>query len=172
MNELLIPISDDEFLNRVNIRFSNILDGFNEFKSFTILATDIKNGENKIIRFIEKIFELNNFECYVDFYISKISNEDKEKLIDLVPEEDKKVLISHLNSKSNNGTFYKLNNVSLIPFLVRLNTREIFFVTFYFTNKPITIWGNYNMKFPCFLNKQENLNFYYNLSESFGLQNI
>ena len=105
----------------------------------------------------------------MDFYINKISDEDKEKLISLVPDQDKKILELHLIAKSHNGVFYKLCNKSLIPFLVRLNTREIFFITFYFTNKPITIWGNYDMKFPCFFNEQEDLDFYYNLSKSFCL---
>ena len=36
MNELLIPISNQEFNSMVNIRFKNILDGFNLFKNFTI----------------------------------------------------------------------------------------------------------------------------------------
>ena len=169
MNELLIPISNDEFKNAVNIRFNNILDGFDLFKNFTIEANTIENdGENKLIKFIETIFEENNSEAYVDFYLNKISDEDKEKLISLISNEDREILKLHLNIEPHDGVFYKLKNKALIPFLVRLNTRELFFVTFYFTNKPITIWGNYDMKFPCFFNKQEDLDFYYNLSKSFG----
>ena len=152
MNELLIPISNDEFRNKVAIRFNNILEGFDLFKNFTIEAKDIENGENKIIEFVENIFEENNCEAYVDFYINKLSSEDKEKLMSLVPNEDKEILELHLNAEPHDGVFYKLVNKSLIPFLVRLSTREVFFVTFYFTNKPITIWGNYDMKFPCFFN--------------------
>jgi len=169
MNELLIPISNDEFKNAVNIRFNNILDGFNLFKNFTIEANTIKDDDEKnLIEFIETIFEENNSEAYVDFYLNKISDEDKEKLISLISNEDKDILKLHLNIEPHDGVFYKLENKALIPFLVRLNTRELFFVTFYFTNKPITIWGNYDMKFPCFFNTQENFDFYYNLSKSFG----
>ena len=168
MNELLIPISNAEFKNKVKIRFNNILDGFDLFKNFTIEAINIEIGENKIIKFIENIFEENNCEAYVDFYINRISDEDKAKLITLAPDEDKNILKLHLNSEPHDGVFYKLSNKTLIPFLVCLNTREIFFVTFYFINKPITIWGNYGMKFPCFFNTENYLEFYYNLSKSFG----
>ena len=168
MNELLIPISNDEFKNKVKIRFNNILDGFDLFKNFTLKANHIHNGENKLIEFVENTFEENNREAYVDFYINKILDEDKEKLISLVPDSDKKILELHLNAEPHNGVFHKLRNKTLIPFLVRLNTREIFFVTFYFANKPITIWGNYNLKFPCFVNTEDDLEFYYNLSKSFG----
>ena len=83
MNQLLIPISTNEFKDNVNIRFNNILEGFDLFKNFTIEAKNIEDGENKIIEFIENIFEENNCEAYVDFYINKISDEDKEKLISI-----------------------------------------------------------------------------------------
>lgn len=168
MNELLIPISNEEFKNKVMIKFNTVLDGLNSFKNFTITATHIENSEDIIIKFIEKVFEENSYEAYVDFYISKISNQDKERLIALVPDKDKEILKLHLNITSHEGVFYKLLNKNLIPFLVRLNTREVFFVTFYFTNKPITIWGNYDLKFPCFFDTQENFEFYYDLSKSLG----
>jgi hypothetical protein len=156
----------------VSIRFKNILDGFDLFKNFTIEASNIKDGENRLIKFIETIFEENNNEGFVDFYINRLSSEDKEKLISLISEEDREVLKSHLNLKPSNSVFYKLTNKALIPFLVRLNTRELFFVTFYFTNKPITIWGNYNMKFPCFFDNQEDFDFYYSLSKSLDFQAV
>ncbi len=171
MNKLLIPISDDKFKDKINIKFSNILDGFDSFKNFTLIATDMKNAENKIIEFIDKVFDENLSEAYIDFYINKISDKDKERLISLIPNEDKKTIESILSANNHNGVFYKITNKDIIPFLVRLNTREIFFITFYFTNRPITIWGNYGLKFPCFFNTEENLKFYYNLSKSLGFLN-
>ncbi|EKQ57756.1 MULTISPECIES: hypothetical protein [unclassified Clostridium] len=171
MSKLLIPIDDDTFKTEVTIRFNNILEGFDSFKNFTLTASNIENGESKIIKFIEYIFKINNYNAYVDFYINKISDEDKKKLFDLVPDEDTDILKSHLNFDTQTSVFFKLVHKELIPFLVRLNTREIFFVTFYFTYKPITVWGNYDLKFPCFFNTQEDLEFYYNISKSFDLSN-
>lgn len=170
MEQLLMPIRNEEFNSMINIRFKNILDGFDLFENFTIEADNIKDGENKLIKFIEKVFEENNNEGVVDFYINKLSPEDKEKLISLISKEDRELLKSHLSLQPNNGVYYKLINKDLIPFLTRLNTRELFFVTFYFSNKPITIWGNYNMKFPCFFDSEEDFDFYYDLSKSFGFQ--
>lgn len=168
MKKLLIPISDDEFKSKINTRFNNIIDGFNSFQNFTLEALDVEDGENKLISFVEKVFENNNSKAYIDFYISKLSESDKKKLIELIPIEDIKILELHLNTIKHDGIFYALRDKSLIPFLVRLNTREIFFVTFYFFNKPITIWGNYDMKFPCFFNNQKDLEFYYEISKSLG----
>ncbi|EHI96939.1 hypothetical protein CDLVIII_0201 [Clostridium sp. DL-VIII] len=168
MKKLLIPISDDEFKNKINIRFNNIIDGFNSFQNFTLEASDVDDGENKLISFVEKVFENNNSEVYIDFYISKLSESDKKRLIELIPMEDKEILELHLNTIKHNGIFYALRDKSLIPFLVRLNTRETFFVTFYFFNKPITIWGNYDMKFPCFFNNHMDLEFYQKVCKSLG----
>lgn len=84
MNKLLIPINDDTFKAKVNIRFNNILDGLYSFKNFTLVASDIDDGENKLIKLIEYIFEINNSNAYIDFYINKISPEDKNKLFDLL----------------------------------------------------------------------------------------
>lgn len=117
MNELLIPISNNEFKNKVNIRFNNVLEGFDFFKNFTIEANNVEGRENKIIQFIEKVFEENNCEAYVDFYINKISDEDKEKLIALVPDEDKKILRLHLSTEPHDGVFYKLLNKRSYPIL-------------------------------------------------------
>lgn len=172
MEQLLIPISSEEFNNMVSIRFKNILDGFDLFKSFTIEASNITDGEDRLIKFIEAIFQENNNQGYIDFYINKLSSEDREKLISLICEEDVKILKHHLNLESTNSVYYRLINKDLIPFLVRLNTRELFFVTFYFSNKPITIWGNYNMKFPCFFNSEGDFYFYYDLSKSFGFKYV
>lgn len=172
MDQLLLPISNEEFNNIINIRFKNILDGSNLFKNFTIEANNIEDGENKLIKFIETIFEKNNNEGFLDFYINKLSPEDKGKLISLISEDYREILKLHLSLEPSNSVFYKLTNKELIPFLVRLNTKELFFVTFYFSNKPITKWGNYNMKFPCFFDSEYDFDFYYDLSKSFGFQVI
>lgn len=171
MNEFIIQVSDDKFKNDVNIKFDNILDGFSSYKNFTLVANNIKDGESKIISFIEKIFEENNYEVYIDFYITKLSPENKKKLFELIPIEDKNQFNIILNSTDHNGVFYKVLDKTLIPPLVRLNTKEIFFITFYFTNRPITIWGNYNLNFPCFLNTEKDFDFYYNIAKSFNLVN-
>ena len=42
MNELLIPISNQEFNSMVNIRFKNILDGFNLFKNFSFYVPTMR----------------------------------------------------------------------------------------------------------------------------------
>ena len=166
MNNLPIAISSNEFKDKVNVRFNNILDGFNNFKNFTIDGTLSNNSEKCIIDFIYKIFEENNNECYIDFYINKISNDEKENLMNLIDNEYKSLLKSIINMK-HNDIYYKVTNKNILPFFIKLNTRELFFVTFYFTKNPITIWGNYNLKFPCFFDNNDTFEHYSSMAKSY-----
>ncbi|SUQ46312.1 hypothetical protein CNEONATNEC26_01056 [Clostridium neonatale] len=167
MKNSLIPISTMDFNNTINIKFNNILDGFDFFKNFTIDG-NVTCGEEKIITFIEKIFEENIDDTYIDFYINRISSEDKSHLMNLISDNDKNTLREFMNI-THDGVYFKLIDKNLIPFFVRLNTKEVFFVTFYFNNRPITVWGNYNMKFPCFVNNDEDLEYYLQLASKLNL---
>lgn len=159
MDKTIIPITLDDFNKNVIIKFNSILDGLDGFPNFTLEPTDLSIGEKEIINYILKVFEINSSYCYIDFYINNLSSDEKDKLLNLVPKEDKDILKSNLNIKTFSN-YFKVENKELIPFLTRLSTRENFFVTFYFTEIPITIWGNYGMKFPCFCLNQKDLNFY------------
>lgn len=167
MKNSLIPISTIDFNNTINIKFNNILDGFDFFKNFTIDG-NVTCGEEKIITFIDKIFEENIDDTYIDFYINRISSEDKSNLMNLISDNDKNTLREFMNI-THDGVYFKLIDKNLIPFFVRLNTKEVFFVTFYFNNRPITVWGNYNMKFPCFVNNDEDLEYYLQLASKLNL---
>lgn len=167
MKNSLIPISTIDFNNTINIKFNNILDGFDFFKNFTIDG-NVTCGEEKIITFIEKIFEENIDDTYIDFYINRISSEDKSNLMNLISDNDKNTLREFMNI-THDGVYFKLIDKNLIPFFVRLNTKEVFFVTFYFNNRPITVWGNYNMKFPSFVNNDEDLEYYLQLASKLNL---
>lgn len=167
MKNSLIPISTIDFNNTINIKFNNILDGFDFFKNFTIDG-NVTCGEEKIITFIEKIFEENIDDTYIDFYINRISSEDKSNLMNLISDNDKNTLREFMNI-THDGVYFKLIDKNLIPFFVRLNTKEVFFVTFYFNNRPITVLGNYNMKFPCFVNNDEDLEYYLQLASKLNL---
>ncbi|WP_430857530.1 hypothetical protein [Clostridium paraputrificum] len=156
-------MTDFEFNDNVSVAFKNIVDGFNSFPNITLDFKALNFNEDKIIDLIKNIYDENDGECFIDFYISKLSQEDKNNIINLAGDKDKELLKSIIENNTHTGVYYKLLSKDLIPLLTRLNTREIFFVTFYFTKKPITIWGNYNMKFPCFFENDEDMKFYSNL---------
>lgn len=115
MKNSLIPISTIDFNNTINIKFNNILDGFDFFKNFTIDG-NVTCGEEKIITFIEKIFEENIDDTYIDFYINRISSEDKSHLMNLISDNDKNTLREFMNI-THDGVYFKLIDKNLIPFL-------------------------------------------------------
>ena len=168
MISLPIPVSSKEFKENVSIRFKNILDGFETFENFTVDGTLTENSETYLVEFISYIFEKNENECYIDFYINKLNESEKRNLMDLIDEKDR-TLLKNIIDMNHNDIYYKITDNSLIPFFTKLNTKELFFVTFYFTKKPITVWGNYNLKFPCFFNDSETFNYFYNSAKNFKL---
>ena len=150
MNEVLIPISNEEFKEKVTIRFNNINDGFNNYSNKIIEGT-----EEDFIRFLQQAFDLNGEEnSYVDFYYNVLEEEAKNRLKTLVSEEDKKLLEEFEANYKEKNIFFKLTEES-IPFITRLCTREVLFSTIYFTKYPCTIWGNYNNRFPVFYKSED-----------------
>lgn len=168
MNNLPIPISSDEFKNNISIRFNNILDGFDNYENFTINGNISNNGENDIINFISHIFAENDDECYIDFYMNKLNDSEKENLMNSIDKEHRLLLKAIIDIK-HNDIYYRITDKTLLPFFIKLCTKELFFITFYFRKKPATIWGNYNLKFPCFFDDSNVLNHYYHLAENYKL---
>ena len=88
MNEILIPISNKEFKEKVTIRFNSINDGYKNYNNKTIEGT-----EEAFISFLQEAFELNGAEnSYVDFYDNVLNDVDKKKLKELINDEDKILL--------------------------------------------------------------------------------
>ena len=159
----LQPVIISEFNKNISIRFKNILDGFDLYKNFQITGTDLYDFECNMINFLNEILKINNNHCYIDLYLTSLTLDEKYNLLNICAEEDKTILLKHINLNHDNP-YYKVSSEALIPFLVRLNTREAFFVTFYFTHIPLTVWGNYNLIFPCFTNNEANNKYYYDIA--------
>lgn len=149
MNKLIEPISNKDFDDEVVIKFDNISCGFSKFKN-SILKGDEKSFEEDYINFVTEIYNLNTKENFiVDFYYETLLDEQKQALITLLDDEDKKTLESLKCLLSKETVYYKIDK-KLIPFIVRLTVREILFSTIYLTKYQYTIWGNYNNRFPVF----------------------
>jgi hypothetical protein len=160
MGHLLYPISEEIFKEKVNIRFENIYDGFDRFESIMLESMIADISEEKTIDFISKAYQLNGEDnSYVDFYLSRLNKGAKNNLLALLNDEDKEMLKRIINEVSVETIYFKLSS-EIIPFITRLSTREVFFCTFYFTKYPCTIWGNYNMQFPVFFDKKDDIEKY------------
>lgn len=145
-NKLLFPLSKEEFERNVTVRFNNINEGFNKFKH--IMLQD--KTEDEFIQYISDSYDCNGFEnFYIDLYLNKISMENENKFLEMLIEEDR-VIYDQLKVEYSMDTVYYRISKKLVPFIARLNTREVLFSTIYLAKEEKTIWGNFGMKFPIF----------------------
>lgn len=173
MSQILKSISEEEFKKRVNIRFNNILDGFDKYSNGLLEHRDTSESfeekEEDFISFFKEALKFNKGKIIVDFYIKNLEDESKEKLLGGLGEKDKEILIRNINNREIKSVYFELENEELISFITRLNTRELFFCTVYFTENPMTIWGNYNLSFPMFFKEKYILETYKGLAKKHNL---
>ncbi len=173
MSQILKSISEDEFKNKIKIRFNNILDGFDRYSNGLLEY----NGDNDsfqikeecFINFFNEALELNNGKVIIDLYIKNLENESLARLLESLDERDKNILIDNINNSKIKSVYFELDNKDLMSFITRLNTRELFFCTIYFMEKPMTIWGNYNLSFPMFFEENNILEVYKDLIKKHNL---
>ncbi|MGL4991853.1 MAG: hypothetical protein ACRC57_11930 [Sarcina sp.] len=156
-------ISEIEFDKKVNVKVKNINYGFYNYEYIFMKAKEelgykdfkVKNKkffdfENRFISVIKEIYDLSN-EMIFDFYVEYINNEVKNSICENLDIYEKKIFLEMLDSVDSNNRYFSTNNKNELELLIKLCTRELFFITFYFIEPDITIWGNYNMKLPIFL---------------------
>ena len=173
MSQILKSISEDEFKNKIKMRFNNILDGFDRYSN-GLLEYNGDNDSFKIkegcfINFFNEALELNKGKVIIDLYIKDLENESLARLLEVLDERDKNILIDNINKQEIKSVYFELHNKDLMSFITRLNTRELFFCTIYFMEKPMTIWGNYNLSFPMFFEENNMLEIYRDLAKKHNL---
>ncbi|MBQ5695106.1 MAG: hypothetical protein IIV48_00420 [Clostridium sp.] len=162
---MLIEVNESDFKNKIEIRFDNITEGFNKFKSKTLKSNEENEFEKQFIDFLKKAVIINGVEnSYVDFYYNLLSQEDKKRLNESIDDADKLFIKEFEKKNSKAGIYFNLTLES-IPLIAKLNTKEILFSTIYFGKEKITIWGNYNKQFPVFYTDDKIYNKYKLIAE-------
>lgn len=159
--ERIYSIKEEEFHEKVNIYFRDIYEGFEQYYS-----SIIHGNEKEYIELVNQLFEMNKGEAYFDFYYFQLKPEDKEKFHTLLNKEDLEILSRIVDNYDS--VYFSLTR-ELIPFVVRLSTKEVLFSTIYFTKFPATLWGNYNLSFPIFFDVDRIQSKYVDKVEKMGL---
>lgn len=169
---MLISVNEDDFKDKVKIRFNNITEGINKFENKILESNNSYDFEQSMIGFLEEAVRLNGVEnSYVDFYFNVLEEDAKIRFKELLNCEDKEFMKKFEGENSKSGIYYNLTLES-IPFIVRIITKEILFSTIYFTKESFTIWGNYNEKFPVFYKEKSIYDKYENIAKGFKLKII
>lgn len=128
------------------IYFDNIQYGFDNYDYETIKLNQVKAYE-----MIKELWISNGDDnSYADFYYFKIEEEARKK-VDCVLDENEKKYLKDMPLKDD--IIFHLDE-TLLKILNKLNFQEMLFSTFYFTNPPCTLWGNYNQEYVMFRKKR------------------
>lgn len=159
-------IRKSDFNRIIKIKFDNILDGFDKYNYIDLESVNENKSliEDDFIKTLEGFYRLNEGNLIIDFYKNKLNQESINFIKNNLDFEDKKSFDDLINFTNENDCFYKLNHEKYIKLLTKLCTRELFFITFYFYKYPITLWGNYNLKFPLFYDESTNISDYISIA--------
>lgn len=136
-------IKKTDLLNRGAIYLNRIEDGFEEYK-----VDSIEGTEEELYQILMSLYHKNGeTNSFVDFYYYCLSESERAEVIKvLTPEEMEYIRTLEDDEES---VFYPLDEI-LLGITAKLTAKEILFSTFYFTKEPMTVWGNYQLKYPVF----------------------
>ncbi|MGL5150580.1 MAG: hypothetical protein ACRC7N_08440, partial [Clostridium sp.] len=153
MSNYLTEIPKDTFKKVVPIYFENILEGFDSYSYKNLSpSSDGTNKEEMYVNLFLELYNLYKDSMYIDLYLDRLNEDSLSVLRGNLSKDDMEIL-EELIEENYVSPFFKIEDEKVIPLLVRLSTRELFFTSFYF--KDFTIWGSYNYTFPIFF-KDEN----------------
>lgn len=183
------PISKEEFQSSVEIRVSEDLDyGFDNYVSGILdvresqltqeEAEDIPIGdivkynlgyEGRYIDFIKRVYRENSKgKNYADIYLESTESSGILTIMDYLDYRDRVVFIELLRKGLDKTPYLELNE-EILETMIKLSSRELSFSTLFFTERDITIWGNYDMVFPVFFKSEEDKEYYKALASEYGL---
>ncbi|WP_297518440.1 hypothetical protein [uncultured Clostridium sp.] len=174
-------ISNIDFILDVNIKVKNINLAFEIYQSKSLEDNsnldnsnlnklEIYNIEMKYIEFIDKCFDLNNKKgIIVDFYMDRLDEEALEKMKSFLDINEIVILEAFLEENNYAGTYFKVLKKEILTLFIKLSVREIFFISFYMLDYEVTLWGNYNRKFPIFYKEEKLILLYENIANENNL---
>lgn len=159
------------FMNKVEVRPNNILEGFNNYNNAIItkeLITNNKESEECFIRFLREIFELNK-DSIVDYYGNTLNDDEFNRMIDTLSKDEKDMLIQIREKSNNDDIYFEIDDTNFLEVLIKLSVRGILFSTFYIINDKVTIWSNYDYKFVMFCKDKDIIDHYEEIVKKYKL---
>lgn len=126
---------------------------------FDNIGYGLRNYDNEVITldeaeayefFSRKIQLYGGENSFVDFYFFTLEEEAKEKVMQVLTEEELAYLEKMRPLRTETQLIFRLED-TLLGMIVKLNAREILFSTIYFQGvdelSPETYWGNYKKEY-------------------------
>lgn len=176
------------FINAVNIRAMNIDGYFKRFKSRTltvypgrftveeektfkneVILKNFEKLEKEYIDFIKQCYTFNKGKLIIDFYINRLDDGAISKILKVLDKNEQGDFLKLIENLDKEKIYFKVVNEEILDIIVKLNTRNMFFTTFYFLENELTLWGNYDLKFPMFFKDYEILKGYEEIAKMSNL---
>lgn len=139
----------------------NVEEGFSNYK-----AMKISGSSESLKHFLERCLQENMGNAFADFYYSRLQPEEQRTFCNGLSEDEKKVLKT-LNTDA--GDIYFPLTEENLDFFNGITARNWLFSTFYFTERQVTVWGNYDGVYPVFGTDESVIKFYRKIAEECGL---
>ena len=135
-------------------------------KSFNNGILTLKSDETSVVNFKNFLLELDN-ELIVDYYGNKINDIAFERMINVL-EYEEKLYLKEIKEKYSEELFFYNIEEKFLEIILKLSLEEILFSSFYIKNE-VTIWGNYNLSFTMFFERNNMLDIYRDLAKKHNL---
>lgn len=136
-------IKKTDLLKRGAIYLNRIEEGFEDYK-----VDSMEGTEEELYQILLSLYRKNGeTNSFVDFYYYRLSESERTEVMKVLTQEEMTYITTLEEDKVS--VFYPLDE-TLLGITAKLTAKEILFSTFYFTKEPMTVWGNYQLKYPVF----------------------
>lgn len=160
---MIKPIAKETLIDRGALFATTVTEGFQQYHSVILKAKTFQAWYD----FLVQVWGFNENAAFGDFYYATLSGEEKSRFKSGLDNKEQACLSSF--ELDNTKLYYPITETEL-EFLLGITVREWLFSTFYFTNKKVTIWGNYKMEFPVFCEDKDTLDYYLVIAKKCGLE--
>lgn len=161
---MIHSISREEMLERGCLLAEDLKDAFSRYEAVVVSA----GGPEKMWQFLKRIYEQSPECAYADFYYPVLEGEQKKRFAEGLSVEERRLLAEFETGKSQ--VYFQAGREEVLKFLYGITARNWLFSTFYFTDRKVMIWGNYDLSFPVFCESREDLDYYIELGKQCGLE--
>jgi hypothetical protein len=128
-------------------------------------------NEEKYLNFIVEVFKKNNSICYVEILAFENYNDGLLlKMLNELDLVDRYIMINQIDViSSTSKTKYVVKDKNLLKMLFKCILRELIPIEFYFLDKPLIVFNNFDMSLPLVFKNEEDIEFYKEIAEKHSL---
>lgn len=120
--------------------------------------------ENKYLSFLERVFEINGNEAYIDLG----GEDDKSKIIESIDNDfealdkiDRLIYMNQIDILNNSDNYiYKIENINLLKLFIKGFLREKIWNSLYFNSHPMILIANYDLSLPIIIDSDKDKKLY------------